>query len=127
MAIPLPASPIRATIGHRTTRIVAKFEVGVSLSQALPINWPLNSQGPLSLKQLPDSATLEQLRKQAKDLLEHLFQGQLPAVETVGLYFPVDKSVGMNEVQFVLAKEYGFASWKELREHIRERSRSAEG
>lgn len=78
------------------------------------------------MKKLPEDATLEQLRKQAKDLLEHLFQGQLPAVETVGLYFPVDHPVGLNEVQFVLAREYGFASWKELREHIRHRSQCPE-
>lgn len=78
------------------------------------------------MKKLPEDATLEQLRKQAKDLLEHLFQGQLPAVETVGLYFPVDHPVGSNEVQFVLAREYGFASWKELREHIRHRSQCPE-
>jgi ankyrin repeat protein len=82
-------------------------------------------------QQLPERANLEQLKKQAKTLLRaahakepdalrrfqvlpHLAQADPVQVEGMNL--------ALHDAQFVIAREYGFKSWKELREEIEERS-----
>jgi ankyrin repeat protein len=78
-------------------------------------------------QQLPERANLEQLRKQAKSLL-HAARNQEPAALDrfrAVLAGQLDsKSLALHNAQFVIAREYGFKSWKEMREHVEERSLS---
>ena len=72
---------------------------------------------------LPARPSLEQLRKQAKELLRELRSGDADAVSRVRAHVarpaksPAD-SVTLADVQFVLAREYGFESWARLKRHI---------
>ena len=76
---------------------------------------------------LPASANLEHLKKQAKDLLAALRRND-PAAHarwhTVDpqhsqlLSSSVPAMVSLSHAQFVLAREYGFASWPRLKRHV---------
>jgi len=55
-------------------------------------------------RDLPSQPSLEYLRKQAKDLLSELQQGN-PALQ-------------LADAQHALAREYGFASWPRLKAHV---------
>ena len=55
-------------------------------------------------RDLPSQPSLEYLRKQAKDLLPELQQGN-PALQ-------------LADAQHALAREYGFASWPKLKAHV---------
>ena len=80
-------------------------------------------------KQLPERANLEQLRKQAKSLL-HAARAQDPASLERFRAIPAlagssnPQSLALHDAQFVIASEYGFKSWNDLREHVEERSLS---
>jgi len=69
-------------------------------------------------KQLPARPSLEHLKKQAKDLLSALEGADPSAIETVRRYFPSQHSVGLNDAQLVVAREYGFESWPKLKDHV---------
>jgi ankyrin repeat protein len=56
----------------------------------------------MSAKSLPPRPNLDQLKRQAKELLQ---AGKAPA---------------LHDAQTILAREYGFASWNKLREHVEE-------
>jgi hypothetical protein len=55
---------------------------------------------------LPARPSMEQLRKQAKDRLR-----------AIRLTEP-DRKITLAEVQFALAREYGFENWAKLKEHV---------
>ena len=76
---------------------------------------------------LPPKASLEQLRKQAKDLLKAHHRGERGCCEVLRrLKQFKDKTdaeilaghVSLVEVQYALAIGYGFASWQQMAEHI---------
>ena len=73
----------------------------------------------MTSQQLPERPNLEQLKKQAKSLLHGARAGELAALERMK-----GRSLALHEAQSVIAREYGFKSWKELREHVEERSLS---
>jgi ankyrin repeat protein len=83
----------------------------------------------MTSQQLPERANLEQLKKQAKSLL-HAARNQDPAaLERFRAILASDRSVNeqtvaLHDAQFVIAREYGFKSWNDLREHVEERSLS---
>ena len=82
----------------------------------------------MTLQQLPERANLEQLKKQAKSLL-HAARNQDPVALTrfqAVLRGPSlnQNTIALHDAQFVIAREYGFKSWNELREHVEERSLS---
>ncbi len=81
-------------------------------------------------QQLPERPNLEQLRKQAKTLLNAARAQDPEALErfrVVPALAQVDvENVALHDAQFVLAREYGFRSWNELREHVEELSLSFE-
>jgi len=54
----------------------------------------------MAAKQLPPRPNLDQLKRQAKELLQ---AGKAPA---------------LHEAQTMIAREYGFASWNKLRDHV---------
>jgi ankyrin repeat protein len=87
----------------------------------------------MTSQQLPERANLEQLRKQAKSLL-HAAQAKdsaalqrfqaLPALAALSTNELAARDIALYDAQSVIAREYGFKSWNELREHVEERSLS---
>jgi ankyrin repeat protein len=77
-------------------------------------------------KSLPSRPSLEQLRNQAKDLRKQFLAGERTAVERVREFRPDLKKTNsagggefrLHDAQFVIAREYGFASWPKLKEHV---------
>jgi ankyrin repeat protein len=65
-------------------------------------------------KQLPARASIEQLKRQAKDLLAEVRAGDAEALERVKRAFPVFRG-HLADAQLVVAREYGFESWTKLR------------
>ena len=56
----------------------------------------------------------DNLRKQAKALLRAWQRGDLEARDRVAAFFPNAPRPGLQAVQLVLAREYGFRSWSAL-------------
>src|SRR5579884_3603529 len=72
-------------------------------------------------KSLPFKASLVQLRHQAKDLLKEFRAGKQEAItrfsEHHGRATNSDGAT-LSDAQFVVAREYGFASWPKLKQHL---------
>jgi ankyrin repeat protein len=71
---------------------------------------------------LPSSPDLAQQKKQAKELLESFTAGDAESSARVRALLPDKQNITLADAQFVLAREYGFASWAELKRHIDERT-----
>ncbi|HTA45620.1 MAG TPA: ankyrin repeat domain-containing protein [Bryobacteraceae bacterium] len=80
---------------------------------------------------LPERANLEQLKKQAKSLLHAVQAGEpnalrrfqaLPQLARVSLTELGGTGFALHDAQSVIAREYGFKSWNEMREHVEDRS-----
>jgi ankyrin repeat protein len=71
-------------------------------------------------RRLPPQPNLEQLRKQAKDLLDAYRAGDPAAVAEVRQFErePDATSFALNDAQRVLARAYGYASWTKLKAFI---------
>jgi len=71
-------------------------------------------------RKLPAQPSLEQLRKQAKDLLEQFRAGEAAAVAEVRTFErdPDPNSFALNDAQRVLARAYGYASWPKLKAFV---------
>jgi ankyrin repeat protein len=74
-------------------------------------------------KSLPTRPSLEQLRNQAKDLRKQCLAGDQTAIERIRRIHPNLSAAGggelrLHEAQLVIAREYGFASWTKLKEHV---------
>ncbi len=68
---------------------------------------------------LPDDPSLEQLRKQAKDLRDLARAGVAGALDLVAAHHPEGAhAVTLAGAQLVVARHYGFASWPRLKAHI---------
>jgi hypothetical protein len=72
---------------------------------------------PLSAN-LPPRPSLEQLRKQAKDLLRSSQKGDAAAVERIRRHKPEATEPSLADAQFALARDYGFESWPRLLRHV---------
>jgi ankyrin repeat protein len=69
---------------------------------------------------LPAAANLEQLRKQAKDLLRAHRAGDPGAVERFTASHPAPaEPPRLTDAQLVVAREYGFPSWPRLNAYVR--------
>ncbi len=84
-------------------------------------------------KQLPERPNLEQLKNQAKTLLRSAQAKDPTALERFRVLpalaaLPMDRleatELALNQAQSVIAREYGFKSWRELHEHVEELSLS---
>jgi len=86
----------------------------------------------MTSQQLPDHPNLEQLKKQAKSLLQKARANEpaalerfrvLPAFSAKSL---AELTIGLalHDAQSVIAREYGFKSWNDLRDHVQEHSLS---
>src|SRR5882724_5325803 len=79
-------------------------------------------------KQLPSRPNLEQLKNQAKDLLKSHRSGDSDAVQRIREFHPRLTSasegdirattLSLSDAQLVVAREYGFDSWPNLKEHV---------
>src|SRR5690348_9535777 len=87
----------------------------------------------MTSQNLPDRPNLEQLKKQAKSLL-HAARARdsaalqrfqiLPALARRSLAELQAADLALHDAQSVIAREHGFKSWNELREHVEERTLS---
>lgn len=64
------------------------------------------------------SPNIENLRNQAKSLLRAWRDNDRVAIARVGEHFADGRIVGLQDAQFVLAREYGFRSWSDLLEFV---------
>ncbi len=71
-------------------------------------------------RRLPAQPSLENLRKQAKDLLEAYRSGDPAAVAEVHRFerTPEPDSFALNDAQRILARAYGFPSWPKLKAFV---------
>ena len=74
-------------------------------------------------KSLPSRPSLEQLRNQAKDLRKQFLADEPTAVERVRAACPDltaknKEEFRLHNAQLVIAREYGFASWARLKDHV---------
>jgi ankyrin repeat protein len=69
---------------------------------------------------LPDRPSLEQLRKQAKDLLRDAHAGDAGALAriTAATHPEGGARISLADAQLALAREYGFTSWPRLAHHV---------
>jgi len=67
---------------------------------------------------LPEHPSLEQLRKQAKDLLRAWRAGDPAAIDRVRAYKPRATPPRLADAQRIIAREYGFNSWPKLVHHV---------
>jgi len=81
-----------------------------------------------SSKRLPSHPSLESIRKQAKKLLRHFGAGDPDALARVRAELPAPTlPLSLRDAQLVLAREYGYAGWQDLRaEAIRGDGKSLE-
>src|SRR3954469_1556884 len=67
---------------------------------------------------LPAHADLEQQKKLAKELLAAFNRGDSDAVARVRDKLPDKPRIVLADAQHVLAREYGFDTWRALRDHV---------
>ena len=84
----------------------------VSREHGFP-SWRAVHEANIGHKFLGGDASLEHLRKQAKKLLKAYRAGDTAEVERVRAHCDGGEFT-LNDAQFVLAREYGFASWPKL-------------
>lgn len=78
---------------------------------------------------LPARPSLEQLRKQAKELLKACRAGDGATIKRFQSHHPrkiSDGRVALADAQLVIAREYGFASWARLKHHVESLQRPAD-
>ncbi|HEY2374881.1 MAG TPA: hypothetical protein VGH98_02805 [Gemmatimonadaceae bacterium] len=71
-----------------------------------------------SRRRLPARADLEQQKKLAKELLAAYRRDDTEATARIRAELPDKQRIVLADAQFVLAREYGFANWAALGEHI---------
>ena len=74
----------------------------------------------LPLRRLPEKPNLDQLRKQAKDLLADYRDAKPDATQEVERFekHPDAQKFALNDAQRILARSYGFASWPKLKAFV---------
>ncbi|HVT37837.1 MAG TPA: hypothetical protein VHE78_02215 [Gemmatimonadaceae bacterium] len=68
---------------------------------------------------LPARPDLDQQKKLAKELLQAFHAGDREAIARMRAELPDKADLSLADAQFVLAREYGFASWRDLRNRIK--------
>jgi ankyrin repeat protein len=81
-----------------------------------------------NMKQLPKSPNLSHLKKQAKDLLrafeqnnpsaQQRFLASLPSLRGMDAKTFATQELRLHDAQSCIAREYGFASWTELKDYV---------
>jgi len=70
---------------------------------------------------LPSSTTLYDIKKEARDLLDALLRREAAALSR---YHSFDPFAGrfearLDEAQYIIAREYGYRSWRRLEERVK--------
>lgn len=75
---------------------------------------------PAPTRRLPQQPNLEQLRKQAKDLLEQYRSGEPAAIGEVERFerTPDRSTFALHDAQRILARAYGYESWSKLKAFV---------
>lgn len=73
----------------------------------------------MNVRSLRPNANLENLKKQAKQLLRRAKGNEPKALARFRQYFDSDTAIGLKRAQLVLAREYGFASWSKLADAVK--------
>ena len=78
------------------------------------------SSSPRSFRKLPERPDLDQLRKQAKELLRRCASGDAEAAAEVRAYFTPERDAPLTlaQAQLVLARAHGFDSWPKLKAFV---------
>lgn len=81
---------------------------------------PKNLSYPASTRRLPQHPNLDQLRKQAKDLLEQYRSGNPEAMAEVQRFErnPDLAAFALHDAQRILARAYGYESWPKLKAFV---------
>jgi ankyrin repeat protein len=73
-------------------------------------------------KQLPARASIQQLKKQAKDLLADARSGTIGAADRIRFALPraadTPERLRLADAQLIVAREYGFESWSKLKHKV---------
>ena len=79
-------------------------------------------------KQFPPKPSLEHLKSQAKKLLKAYRVGSVDAIDRIRSFFPrlsnatdaeiQQSELGLQDAQLVIAREYGFENWSQLKERV---------
>src|SRR5690349_19429680 len=79
-----------------------------------------NAGNPAPRRILPERPSLEQLRKQAKDLLRAARNGDTAALARLAASGrrASDARITLSDAQLAIAREYGFPSWPKLAHHV---------
>ena len=74
----------------------------------------------LPTRSLREHPNLDQLRRQAKELLRAFIAGEPDAVNEVNTHYrgADPGNFALHDAQLVLARAYGFASWPKLKAHV---------
>ena len=81
----------------------------------------------IASKILPVRPSLESLRKQAKKLAREAAAGKPAAIARVRAQLPgTELPLWQRDAQLVLAREYGFVGWQDLREEVFKRAGKAQ-
>ncbi|TXH99534.1 MAG: ankyrin repeat domain-containing protein [Rhizobium sp.] len=72
----------------------------------------------MTTRSLAVDATLDSLKKQAKTFLKAVQANDAAAYRRVAPYFADIANVGLQDIQLVLAREFGFSSWTKLKAHL---------
>jgi ankyrin repeat protein len=79
----------------------------------------------VSRRTLPARPDLDQQKKLAKELHRAFRRGDAEAAARMRAELPDKRDLTLADAQFVLAREYGFPSWRALKAHIEERATEA--
>src|SRR3977135_1322073 len=69
-------------------------------------------------RQLPARPNLEHLKRQAKELLHDFQQGEPAAIDRLRSLASASAAPKLADAQHVIARDYGFATWPKLKEHV---------
>src|ERR1700693_430285 len=94
-----------------------RYEPSFSLKVRTP---GINERKFVMKKQLPSQPSLEQLKKQAKDLHKLHASGDAEALHRIAESHPQPRKTefSLADAQLVVAREYGFESWPKLKTHV---------
>jgi ankyrin repeat protein len=75
---------------------------------------------PLPTRALPDRPHLDQLKRQAKELLDAYRAGETQAVQEVGAHYhdANPSTFALHDAQLVIARAYGLESWPKLKAYV---------
>ena len=72
----------------------------------------------MTMRSLAPDVTLDRLKRDAKALLKALKAGDPASAFRVSPYFSDTATIGLQDAQLVIAREYGFSSWTKLKLHV---------